>query len=205
MDTFMDKLAQKLTAQEIIKANAAAETEELNQLRSQVKEYNACMLQLQEIGKGLHRNQEQLEGMLQGTFAQQIEKLVEEGLTRLDGAQVNGEEIDRLVQESIAKIQQMQQDTLMLEELKQQLEELKSRQEESLGSLGEDVHKECVKVYRNVQAAVVEENGKQNEAIKKAADTVQVKLNVVLGLSVAALLAAAGGILLQLLQYFQIM
>lgn len=205
MDTFMDKLAQKLTAQEIIKANAAAETEELNQLRSRVKEYNACVLQLQEIGNGLHRNQEQLESMLQGTFAQQIEKLVEEGLTRLDGAQVNGEEVDRLVQESITKIQQMQQDTWMLEELKQQLEELKSRQEESLSSVGEDVHKECVKVYRNVQAAVVEENGKQNETIKKCIDTVQVKLNVVLGLSVAALLAAAGGILLQLLQYFHIM
>lgn len=205
MDTFMDKLAQKLTAQEIIKANAAAETEELNQLRSQVKEYNACMLQLQEIGKGLNRNQEQLESMLQDTFAQQVERLVEKGLTRLDGAQVNGEEVDRLVQESIVKIQQMQQDTWMLEELKQQLEELKSRQEESLGSVKEDVHKECVKVYRNVQAAVVEENGKQNEAIKKCIDTVQVKLNVVLGLSVAALLAAAGGILLQLLQYFHIM
>ena len=30
MDMFMDKLAQKLNAQEIIKANTAADTEELN-------------------------------------------------------------------------------------------------------------------------------------------------------------------------------
>ena len=36
MDMFMDKLAQKLTAQEIIKANTAAETEELNRLRDQI-------------------------------------------------------------------------------------------------------------------------------------------------------------------------
>lgn len=43
MDTFMDKLAQKLTAQEMIKANVAAETEELVQLRKQLAEYDACL------------------------------------------------------------------------------------------------------------------------------------------------------------------
>ena len=43
MDMFMDKLAQKLTAQEIIKANTAADTEELNKLKGQVKDYSACL------------------------------------------------------------------------------------------------------------------------------------------------------------------
>ncbi len=38
MDTFMDKLAQRLTAQEMIRANTAAEVEELNGLRNQVRE-----------------------------------------------------------------------------------------------------------------------------------------------------------------------
>ena len=33
MDTFMDKLAQKFTANELIKANTAAETEERNLLK----------------------------------------------------------------------------------------------------------------------------------------------------------------------------
>ena len=35
MDTFMDKLAQKLNAQEMIKANSAADAEEMDQLKSQ--------------------------------------------------------------------------------------------------------------------------------------------------------------------------
>ena len=35
MDTFMDKLAQKLNAQEMIKANAAAEAAETARLREQ--------------------------------------------------------------------------------------------------------------------------------------------------------------------------
>lgn len=196
MDTFMDKLAQKLTAQEIIKANAAAETEELNQLRSQVKEYSACVNQLQEIGNELQR--------IQGSFPQQIEKLVTEGLAKLEGAQVDGEEINRLVQESIAKVQQMQQNSEMLDELKQQLEEIKSRQETQMDGIGEEVHKECVKVYRNVQAAVVEENGKQSEETKTLISPVQKKLSAVIGISIAALVVSACSILFQVLQYLHI-
>lgn len=37
MDTFMDKLAQKLNAQEMIKANSAADAEEMDQLKSQLR------------------------------------------------------------------------------------------------------------------------------------------------------------------------
>ena len=35
MDTFMDKLAQTLNAQEMIKANSAADAEEMDQLKNQ--------------------------------------------------------------------------------------------------------------------------------------------------------------------------
>ena len=36
MDNFMDKLAQKISAQELIKANSQAEAEELQRLQMQV-------------------------------------------------------------------------------------------------------------------------------------------------------------------------
>lgn len=48
MDSFMDKIAQKFTAQDMIKANAAAEEKELERLRRQVAEYD---LRIQEIRK----------------------------------------------------------------------------------------------------------------------------------------------------------
>ena len=51
MDTFMDKLAQKFTAQEIIKANSAAEAAELQRTREQVEKYNDC---LQEMKQAFH-------------------------------------------------------------------------------------------------------------------------------------------------------
>ena len=49
MDMFMDKLAQKLNAQEIIRANTAADAEEMNKLKNQIAEYNECLTKLQQL------------------------------------------------------------------------------------------------------------------------------------------------------------
>lgn len=182
MDTFMDKLAHKLTAQEMIKANTAADTEELNRLRNQVKEYNDCLAQMKQVNNELHV---------------QIERLVEDGVAKLEQAKVDGTEIDRLVEESISKIREIERNTQELQELKQALSE-------KLDDNGENVHKECVKVYRNVQAVVVEEGGKQTEAVNAAMAGVKSKLGGVLGVSIAALIAGVGGIVFQLLVYLHI-
>lgn len=64
-------------------------------------------------------------------------------------------------QENTEKLQELQQEyTTKLEEIRQnteELEELRKHLDEKLDGSDENVHKECVKVYRNVQAAVVEE------------------------------------------------
>lgn len=238
MDMFMDKLAQKLTAQEIIKANTVAETEELNQLRSQVKEYNACLTKLQ--------------------------RLIDEGAVRLSGAQAEERsEINRLVEESINKIKSLQKESAGLERLQKELnrklegtdaelaaklnsmnqsvteklsamdktfseqtgalkeaftgrldlleEKLGSEQDgqlsERLAETDENVHKECVKVYRNVQAVVVEENAKQKQAVDGVAEAVTSwggKLGVILGVSIAALVFSLVSTILQILSALNI-
>lgn len=169
MDMFMDKLAQKLTAQEMIKANSAAEVEEVNRLKAQIEEYDKCL--------------ENLKG------------LIAEGVVSLEQARVDGGEIDRLVQESIEKIRQIQQNS-------QIGEELKTHFNEKMENSNEYVHKECVKVYRNVQAVVVEESGKQSQAaqaMEVQLSKIQGKLGAVLGVSVAALIFALGGVTIQVL------
>lgn len=206
MDTFMDKLAQKLNAQEMIRANSAADAEEMGKLRNQVAEYNECLAKMQ--------------------------KLLDEGAQKLDGAQVNGEEINRLVEESIAKIGAMQKDTESIEHIKAALEKLNASldaalegQKNTLGEaleaqkssvaavleeqktlLGtklddcnENVHKECVKVYRNVQAVVVEENGKQTENVVASVNKLKGKMNAVLGVSITAMILALASVVLQVL------
>lgn len=246
MDTFMDKLAQRLTAQEIIKANTAADTEEMNKLKGQIAEYHQCL--------------------------EQLRKLLDEETVKLQNSQVSGENINRLVNEGIAKIQAVQQDTKGMETLQRQLsqqidaleklvdeklsgmeqqageklEALEQQAGEKLGTLGqqvdgklsvlervderlgtlerqvgetlgqddkqlterfttleENVHKECVKVYRNVQAVVVEESSKQSEAVTgtvAAVGKMGGKTSAILGISIVALLASLGSVVLQVLQ-----
>lgn len=199
MDTFMDKLAQKLNAQEMIRANSAADAEELGKLRNQIKEYNECLEKLQ--------------------------RLLDDGASKLENAQVSDAEVKSLVQESIDKLQGIQQTIqqnadgigkldVALEEWKKSLTALLAEQKESMDSVletqqekfdtklaecNENVHKECVKVYRNVQAVVVEEDAKQTENIINSVNGLKGKLNAILGVSIVALVASVISIAIQIL------
>lgn len=280
MDMFMDKLAQKMTAQEIIRANTTAETEELNRLRNQVAEYNECLARLQQ--------------------------LIEEGAEKLQGPQVDGSELNRLVEESIDKIRSLQQDNAGLEELTEQLtdrmdnmdrkmgerlisvsrsmderfefvdssmdeklssidrslddklsgidrmldeklggmdrslddklndmdrslgeklrgvdrilteklEQFGSSQEEEkpdinleekLNTLNDNVHKECVKVYRNVQAVVVEENEKVSSSLSDvtfSTRNMDGKIGKIFTFATAAFVCSLLSVILQILKMF---
>ncbi len=80
MDTFMDKLAQKFTAQELIKANTAAETEEMNRLKVQVEEYTGCLNRMKQI-------------------CVEMEQAVESAKDKMDTAQLNTDELrDQLLE-----------------------------------------------------------------------------------------------------------
>ena len=153
MDTFMDKLAQKLNAQEMIKANSAADAEEMDQLKNQLREYDECLAQMQQANKELRAVNHAMETLMSETIAPEVTKLSEESVAA----------IRKMQQENTEKLQELQQEyTTKLEEIRQnteELEELRKHLDEKLDGSDENVHKECVKVYRNVQAAVVEENG----------------------------------------------
>lgn len=178
MDTFMDKLAQKLTAQEMIKANAAADAEEMKRLKNQLKEYQNIL--------------------------EQMQKLVADAADKLDHAKVDGDEINRLVAEGIVKISEMQADTEGLEQLQETLDELEEAITTKFESANENIHKECVKVYRNVQASVAEENEKQTEKIVATVDGLKGKQKAILGVSIAALIASVGSVVFQVLVYLHV-
>ena len=171
MDTFMDKLAQKLNAQEMIKANSAADAEEMDQLKSQLREYDECLAQMQQVNKELKAINQEMEKLMSETIAPEVTKLSEEG---------------------VAALQKLQH-------------ELQKHVDEKLSTTEENVHKECVKVYRNVQAVVVEENEKQTEAIAaKVKENLGGKLNGVLGVSIAAVVLTVADIVLHVLSILHI-
>lgn len=196
MDTFMDKLAQKLTAQEMIKANTAADAEEMKKLKNQVEKYEDILNRMQ--------------------------NLIEDSAAKLEKAKVDGSEINRLVEAGIAKISQMELDSLEIDELSENLDRMTETLQakldginenaghlelalgEKLDSANENIHKECVKVYRNVQAVVVEENAKQSENVAAAVNGLKGKLTAVLGVSIVALIAAVGSIIFQMLVYLHV-
>jgi len=174
MDTFMDKLAQKLTAQEMIKANAAADAEEMKKLQMQIDEYRKILDKMQAL---------------------------------LDNAQVDGGAINRLVEESVAKIEQIQADTQGYDKLQESVTEFEGSLGEKLTALDENIHKECVKVYRNVQAVVVEESEKQKEALESTKERVSVlggKLKLIVGLAAGTLAVSVIGLALQIISMLNI-
>ena len=201
MDNFMDKLAQKISAQEMIKANSQAEAEEMQRLQMQVSEYEKI---LQEMRKLNYRNTELSEklDLMIGDNAGKIQNMKEEEQrliaalrdltdeqTRNREAELERREEDRLERER-AEEARKQTDISAITDL------LENKFQKS----DDFVHKENVKVYRNVQAVVVDEikrsvENAQSEqsALKKELNA---KLNKVLVISVISMLASAASFVL---------
>lgn len=230
MDTFMDKLAQKLTAQEMIKANASADAEELNRLRNQVEEYNECLAQMRTVNEEMHAVTGQMSRLLDDTIVPRLEQLMESYLAKLDNVKAESERAEKAAVNSIVprleqmeeslwakidstgsetgKLQQLMEESIVrikgMQEGKDALEALQKSLSEMFDQSGEHVHKENVKVYRNVQAVIVEETSKQSDILNGAVKALTGRLNIVFGLSVAALIAALGGFIFQILTYFRV-
>lgn len=197
----MDKLAQKISAQEMIKANSQAEAEEMQRLQMQVSEYEKI---LQEMRKLNYRNTELSEklDLMIGDNAGKIQNMKEEEQrliaalrdltdeqTRNREAELERREEDRLERER-AEEARKQTDISAITDL------LENKFQKS----DDFVHKENVKVYRNVQAVVVDEikrsveNAQSEQSVLKK--ELNAKLNKVLVISVISMLASAASVVL---------
>ena len=193
MDTFMDKLAQKLTAQEMIKANMAADAEEMNKLKEKNREYAECLEQMQKlVDSGVIKINE-----AQKTTEVQMNAEVKAVLEELKAQLAGQPEALESVKTLINDVKCMTAD--LDGTLKEKTGDLEAALSEKTGIVNESIHKECVKVYRNVQAVVVEENEKQSESLAATVNGLRGKLNAILGVSIAALILALGSVVIQVL------
>lgn len=163
MDTIIDKLAQKKNAQEMIRANSAAEAARMEQMQKQIKAYDEAMQEMRRVNIKTSENLENMRDLL----SQCVEKL-----------------------ESVKAEDESDADA------GKQLAEIKALLEERLTQTENFVHKENVKVYRNVQAAFTEELEKQaqNQQSLAAGES-----KVTFRLSVAILIAVAANIVINLI------
>ncbi|MCM1252152.1 MAG: hypothetical protein NC321_04965 [Clostridium sp.] len=158
MDTFMDKLMQKRTAQGMIEANSAADAAKMEMLQRQVTEYELLLQEMRKVNVKTAENTEQMEKAIQASF-QKIEAFQADNST-----QAATEEF--------------------LTEMRKQIEE--------------SFHKECVKVYRNVQASTVEEMNKQTNALAAKQQESGKNQKVLLPISIITMLLVAADILIHL-------
>ncbi len=148
MDTFIDKLAQKKNAQEMIRANSAAEAAKMEQMQKQMKAYDELMQEIRRVNIKTAENVDHVQDML----AQCVEKL--EALEAGSG---------------------------QAEDVEKQLAGIKSLLGERIAQSEEFMHRENVKVYRNVQAAFTEELEKQSQTPKGSRLPVGLAVAILIG------------------------
>ena len=192
MDTFMDKLASKINAQEMIRANSAAEAQENERLSLEIEEYKQCLQEMRAIS------------MQNSATADEVAELVKTSMDKIAAIQAeNGKSDDvllamqsnlgemlnaiRMNSDKLISVMSGNSDRILnaiegnseklVSELKAELQagndgfketlkaEILADMKKELKNQEENVHKECVKVYRNVQAVITEETEKQTGEI----------------------------------------
>lgn len=178
MDNFMDKISQKLNSQEIIRANAAADAAALENLekqltlfKDQMGKYDDC---LQEMRKLNLKNIESAQGVQEladkaseklGQTAGEVEAASVSRIKETSELSIAG--INQTLNESLAKIAEIKENSDNLEQITENMSGLQTRLEELFKSLENFLHTDNVKVYRNVQAAMIEELEKQTSELKE--------------------------------------
>ena len=207
MDNFIDKLAQKFIAGEVIKANSAAEERELKKLREQVAEYEKCLQEMRKIQMTNTQTAQQLHDLMVES-TESIHKLTAESLTKIADIQLESDvqkaEAKKAVDTAAVTIEHMEAKVVKMQEtvanLTESLEKNQKEISEWFKQADDFLHKENVKVYRNVQAVVVEEVGNKADAIMKAQEeTVKKSNKPVLIFAVLGFVAAAASLVVQIL------
>lgn len=212
MDNFIDKLAQKFSAQEIIKANAQAEAEEMKKLQLQVAEYERILQEIRRLNYKNTELSEQLETRI-GENTDKIQAMKEDEqklvatLRDITEEQTRNREAD--LEKREAERIEKEKDT------ESEMAALTALLEEKFKSSDDFVHKENVKVYRNVQAVVVDELKKSLQSVRAGDEDIKnmlgmfthnveknlsKKINAVMVISIISLIASLSGVVLCVLQ-----
>ena len=177
MDNFMDKITQKLNSQDMIRANAAADAAELeNQVtvfKEQIEKYDDCLQEMRQLNLRNIESAKEVKDLTRQAgeslekTAGEVESASVSRIKQTSDLSIAG--INQTVAESLAKIAEIQDNSGKdnLEKMTETVSGLKNMQDEAFKSLEDFLHTDNVKVYRNVQAAVIEELEKQTNELKE--------------------------------------
>ena len=201
----MDKLAQKVNAQEMIKANSQAEAAEMKRLQMQVAEYEKILQEMRKLNYTNAELSDKMEAMI-GDNAGKIEGMKEDehrlvtALRDLTDEQTRNREAELGKKES----ETLERELAETEKYKNQIRDIAELLEKKFANSDDFVHKENVKVYRNVQAVVVDETKRQAEEAQTQYQKLDKKVNRVMIFSILSMAASIISILLMIINMLNI-
>ncbi|MBR1860705.1 MAG: hypothetical protein IJ796_02435 [Lachnospiraceae bacterium] len=202
MDTLMDKLAQKLNAQEMIRANGEAEAEQMNYLKAQVGEYQGCLDRLAKVCDELG-NLETRIGNLSlpqngagdeavAEIKSQLQTLAQSTDSQLkELSNSTGKKLDAMSEATENQIKNFSEST------NRKLENMQGELLEKVGS-EENLHKEGVRIYKNIQASMVNELEPLEETVKDSNKQVISSVKGVKILAIVAVVLSALTLIIQI-------
>lgn len=287
MDNFMDKLAKRFNAGEMIKANAQAEARDMKRLQERAAEYEKMMQEMrrlnlknvevtEQVQQLIQCGIEQFEGYGNGEalIGKKLEELEVELAEIKESSKGNGNELDQMiaslqgdlsgvsssvgnmrndilgigsnvsvlkndisnvgtgintvqyqlgtVENSIQALTQLVQEgmnkgidaealapiTNSIEAVREILVATRTSVEEGNKKLEEHVHKENVRVYRNVQASIVDETTRKSREIHSRLDQIEgevKKSGGVKTIAIITMLAAIASVAIQIVQMLGVM
>ena len=161
MDGFMDKIAQKLGAQEAIRANAAADAAQIERLEAQVKEYDACIKEMRKLNLRNAENEQKLKEMLENV-SKQVKCALEQSSEQIGQlVEQSGGQIGQLIEQSSGQIGQL------VEKSSGQIGQLMEQSSEQIGQLVEkssgqieQITEECIAKLRGAEEEEADKAGK---------------------------------------------
>ena len=135
-----------------------------------------------------------------GQMAGEVE---EASLSRIkEASELSIAGISRTLEESLAKIAEIKDNPESLEQIIGNLGKAQEKTEEAFKSLEDYLHTDNVKVYRNVQASMIEELGKQTEEIKEGQEKLGQGSRKLMPFVVGALVFSAISMIINILGIF---
>ena len=156
---------------ELIRANGAAEAAQTDRLREEVSDYTQMIEQLREL---YDRNNELVQKLqfMNRSQTDEIRQLIQENNERISEKLAAMQDWDaQTLQEQVqAAVGTSQQDVLAAVRRSQEQAEQLRQQSDDFN------HRENVRVYRNIQASMIAELGKQTQEIREQLDALEASM-----------------------------
>lgn len=212
MDNFMEKLTHKFTPSEVIRANSQAEAAEMESKKEQIRMFENQMEKVDNAISDIRElNLKNIEAVQDiQNMAKTSSERIEASVGRMESETVSMIKetsdisiagINKTVDESLARIEKIKADTDSTDAINAGIAAVIEKMEKSQRELEDRLHADHVKVYRNVQASLIEELDKRTTDIKRGI----VSKGLVVTLLVVTLLVAGADLAVNVLKILGIL